>query len=62
MRYIACNNENNAFPALSCGPGHQIIRVAEMTCQARLVCRYVWRKTSGLFSFGYIEIFSSWLG
>ena len=45
-------------PMLNCGPGHQTITYAEMTLQARLVCGYVWRKTSGSFSFGYIEIFS----
>jgi len=27
-----------------------------------LVYRYAFRKTSGSFSFGYLEIFFSWLG
>ena len=44
------------------GPGHQMAMHAEITLCARLVYGYVFSKTSGSFSFGYLEIFSSWLG
>jgi len=51
-----------AKPSLTYRPAHQMIRYAEITLEARLVYGYVFRKTSGLFSFGYLQIFSSWLG
>jgi len=48
-------------PPLTYGRGHQMIRYAEITLYSGLVYGYEFRKTSGSFSFGYLELDnSSW--